>query len=595
MEINICFSSDNNYAKHMGVAITSILKNSNINDTYNFYILDGGISDSNKSKLNSLKNSIRNFSIEYLEINPDDFKKCPMTGYVKYITLPTYYRFKIPSLLPNLDKVLYLDCDIVVNSDISELYNTNIDDYYVGGIPEVFNHYHKERLEIIGNYYYINAGVLLINTKKWREDNIESKLFEYAMNPEREIVFQDQDVLNEVLKYNIRYIPLCWNLQHDVLFEKDAYLINEEEKNQALENPKLVHFTHKYKPWNYKCQNRFRKLYYKYLRQTPWKKDYYSIILKRYLSKILQLFYSKKEYNNKSKIKIFGIPVYKKQVSGFEIKKYLFGIKYSNTQDIPGMLKEAFRKQEEKINNLKDNIQVYSNMIAIQTNSSLCIYNQHQKVFPKYKNINQGKDVVLIATGPSLNNFIPLNNAIYIGVNKAFQYDKIKFDYLFIQDYSGQTKNYIDKFVNYNQSYTKKFIGFLNKNLEPNCIIPDKYSLYPNVERYYNIHPTLKSNFTYDIATEPLGDAYSVVFPAMQFILWTNPKRIYLVGCDCNTNGQFYGNTNNLAVNDVIDGWKKMKNFAKIYYPDTEIISINPVGLKGIFKDIYQDEEIKIQ
>lgn len=317
--INICFSSDNNYAKHMGVAITSILKNSNINDTYNFYILDGGISDSNKSKLNSLKNSIRDFSIEYLEINPDDFKKCPMTGYVKYITLPTYYRFKIPSLLPNLDKVLYLDCDIVVNSDISELYNTNIDDYYVGGIPEVFNHYHKERLEIIGNYYYINAGVLLINTKKWREDNIESKLFEYAMNPEREIVFQDQDILNEVLKYNIRYIPLCWNLQHDVLFEKDAYLINEEEKNQALEKPKLVHFTHKYKPWNYKCQNRFRKLYYKYLRQTPWKKDYLKIRFMKGLSYI----YSKAETPEYKITTILGIRIKKYRISNIlnEIRK----------------------------------------------------------------------------------------------------------------------------------------------------------------------------------------------------------------------------------------------------------------------------------
>ncbi len=310
MIINICFSSDNNYAKHMGVAITSILKNSNINDTYNFYVLDGGISDSNKSKLNSLKSTIRDFSIEYLEINPDDFKKCPMTGYVKYITLPTYYRFKIPSLLPNLDKVLYLDCDIVVNSDISELYNTNIDDYYVGGIPEVFNHHHKERLEILGSYYYINAGVLLINTKKWREDNIESKLFEYALNPKREIIFQDQDIINEVLMYNIRYIPLCWNLQHDILFEAEAYLINENEKNVALENPKLVHFTHKYKPWNYKCQNKFRKLYYNYLKQTPWKKDY----LKIRFMKALSYIYSRTKTPEYQITTILGIRIKKYRI-----------------------------------------------------------------------------------------------------------------------------------------------------------------------------------------------------------------------------------------------------------------------------------------
>ena len=212
--INICFSSDNNYAKHMAVAMISILKNSKSEDSYNFYILDGGISPKNKTKINELL-KIRSFNIEYLNVNSDDFKDCPMTGYVKYITLPTYYRFKIASLLPNIDKILYLDCDIIVDSDISELYNYNIEQYYIGAIPEVFNQDHKRRLDIEGNAYYCNAGVLLINSKKWREDNIEGKLFEYAKKPQREIIFQDQDVLNEVLKYKIKYIPLKWNVQHD--------------------------------------------------------------------------------------------------------------------------------------------------------------------------------------------------------------------------------------------------------------------------------------------------------------------------------------------------------------------------------------------
>ena len=80
----------------------------------------------------------------------------------------------------------------------------------------------------------------------------------------------------------------------------------------------------------------------------------------------------------------------------------------------------------------------------------------------------------------------------------------------------------------------------------------------------------------------------------MQFILWTNPKRIYLVGCDCSLNGYYDSkDKNNLATQKVIEGWKKLKEFAQTYYPDTEIISINPIGLKGIFKDEYQKETIK--
>lgn len=286
--------------------------------------------------------------------------------------------------------------------------------------------------------------------------------------------------------------------------------------------------------------------------------------------------------------------IYWKEIKDYRKIIHIFGLKLKFSKNYNKMILEEI----ESLNNSQENLQ--NKISQIQNNqlnyilTCLSASNQHQKVFPKYKNINQNNDVVLIATGPSLNNFNKIDDAIYVGVNKAFQYNKVKFDYLFLQDYSGITKTYIEDFCNYN---AKKFIGYIPDYVENAipCIIPEKYSFYPNVERYYNIHPTIKKSFTFDIATLPLGDAYSIVFSAMQFILWTNPKRIYLVGCDCSTNGQFYQSTNNLAVKEVIDGWKRMKNFAKIYYPDTEIISINPVGLKGIFKDIYQDEEIKIQ
>ena len=74
----------------------------------------------------------------------------------------------------------------------------------------------------------------------------------------------------------------------------------------------------------------------------------------------------------------------------------------------------------------------------------------------------------------------------------------------------------------------------------------------------------------------------------MQFALWTNPKRIYLVGCDTNLGGYYYQQERNkLKVNKVYNCWLKIKEFVRIFYPETEIISVNPVGLKGMFKDIY--------
>lgn len=212
----------------------------------------------------------------------------------------------------------------------------------------------------------------------------------------------------------------------------------------------------------------------------------------------------------------------------------------------------------------------------------ISVSNLHREVFPKYKNINYGKEVVLIATGPSLKHFIPVKDAVYVGVNRAFTYDKAKFDYLFVQDYSDATREYFDNFMAYKGA--KKFCGIVAEEIWPQSVIPESKCL--NAERYYVDPPFYRTHFTRDIANEAMGDSYSIVFPAMQFILWTNPKRIYIVGCDCNTSGHFNCQKNNLNTERVIDGWIKIKEFAKIHYPDTEIISVNPDGLKGLFKDI---------
>lgn len=217
---------------------------------------------------------------------------------------------------------------------------------------------------------------------------------------------------------------------------------------------------------------------------------------------------------------------------------------------------------------------------------NISVSNLHQRVFPKYKNINYGKDVVLIATGKTLTNFVPFDNAVYVGVNRAFQYDKVMFEYLFVQDYSNATRDYFNDFLAYEPA--KKFCGIMAEEVWPQCVIPE--GKCNDVERYYVDPPFRRKHFTRDIASEAFGDSYSIVFPAMQFILWTNPKRIFIVGCDCSNSGHFNMQKNSLNTDRVLDGWKKMKEFAQIHYPDTEIISVNPVGLKGLFKDFYTEQ-----
>jgi len=219
----------------------------------------------------------------------------------------------------------------------------------------------------------------------------------------------------------------------------------------------------------------------------------------------------------------------------------------------------------------------------------------HPQVFSEYKNAFNGKNVVLIATGSSANYFIPLKNAVYVGVNRAYKLDNIKLDYLFISDWHGYTD--IEDIANLPYP-VKKFYGIIPPYIfskdNRSILIPESVALRHNASRFYikdqsdQLVPKEELRMTYDISSMPLTCICSIVHPAMQFILYGNSKRIYLVGCDTNNEPHFYGDdSHDLNVEKTLEGWIKIKRFANDYYPETEIISINPVGLRGMFRDVY--------
>ena len=215
----------------------------------------------------------------------------------------------------------------------------------------------------------------------------------------------------------------------------------------------------------------------------------------------------------------------------------------------------------------------------------------HYKSFNKYKNIYKDKDIVLFATGPSLNNYKKIENAIQIGVNKSFLNKNLNLDYLFIQDYDA-VNSYLKELDNEKFKNIIKFFGILSFNYKrrKNIIIPESLVLKYNANKYYLFpNPPVKPlYFSPDIDTNWIQDCYSVIFSAMQFALFTNPKRIYLVGCDCSSGYYDEKNPKIKPNKKLVRFWGDIKKFAETYYPETEIISVNPVGLKGLFKDLYQ-------
>ena len=235
---------------------------------------------------------------------------------------------------------------------------------------------------------------------------------------------------------------------------------------------------------------------------------------------------------------------------------------------------------------------------------SLSTYSLHQKTFASYKDIYKGKTVVLCGSGPTIRYYKPIEGAVHVALNRTFTYDNIQFDYIFIQDSRSLTENILDELATYREGKCVKFVGTQNGN--PVTEIPESYAMNWKAFRYntdgYAWNLGGGGKFVKDISTRSIGNFNTIAFPAMQFILYTNPSKIYLVGCDSARVGHFdrieQTDWNAKELDDIytiiVEQWKKLKVFADFNYPLTEIISINPVGLKGIFKDVYTENgEVK--
>ena len=300
--INIALSVDNNYVQHCAVLIASIIKNNKSEYRYKFHILDGGITDENKKNLEAMK-EFQEYSIEYYDMSKIDFSFLPLNR--SWISAATYYRLLLTKVLPEtIEKIIYLDCDVIVVGDLAELWETDISDVCAGVVEDESSVRNSVKL---GLNNYFNAGVLLLNLQKLRESDFQTKWINYYKENESLIDLQDQDILNGVFNNNVKWLSLKWNA-NATLFAKPKYnhYYNNKEASYAKKNRVIIHYTAEYKPWSKKCRHPLRKLYFKYLLYTPFKSNIYDYILIK-SKQILQTIFSIKNRDNHKVITILGI------------------------------------------------------------------------------------------------------------------------------------------------------------------------------------------------------------------------------------------------------------------------------------------------
>ena len=308
--VPIFFAVDDNYVPYLAVAIRSLSDNASKQYDYSIHILIDKLTEENTRKLSSMQTD--NVRIEFVSVASRLDSLGRLLHLRDYYTKATYYRFFIPELFPQYKKGIYLDCDMLVLGDISELYRYDITRLLVAAAKEevmanvpVFGEYAEQVVGVPCDQYF-NAGMLLMNLEEMRKSNIKEEFV--ALSKERAFrVTQDQDYLNVICAGRSLIISEIWN--------KTAY----SEDRGFL--PKIAHFKINYKPWRYEgmmCEEEFwhyaeRTEYYEQLKNE--KASYtdaerardskmYEDLMKLAESE-LEDFYS--EYSEKTPAEIYGV------------------------------------------------------------------------------------------------------------------------------------------------------------------------------------------------------------------------------------------------------------------------------------------------
>lgn len=266
--IPVIFSTDHKFIMPTGVAIKSLLTNSKCEEYEINIIIADDVTEEDKNLIKSLTAGTSS-AILFKSIGSifDGAYE------VRDISKATYFRLLIPWLFQDYDKVIYCDGDVIFRSGLQELYNINLEGYYIAGVKDMLHtNDYKNHISALGLNWddYINAGIMLINSKLWREDNLNNEISKHV---HKKYEYQDQDIINLICKSRIKYVSPVYNFQSNFYYfvnsNPDFITQRYSETNQnILHDIKVIHYCGS-KPWiNFAIYLSFD--WYAYYATSPW-------------------------------------------------------------------------------------------------------------------------------------------------------------------------------------------------------------------------------------------------------------------------------------------------------------------------------------
>lgn len=261
--VAIAVAANDYFIPYCATFLKSMAEHSNSDKNYDILLLSQDVSDINVKNVKKMLSARKNISLRVLDpsVLIDQY-----TFHIEgHFSKETYYRLVLPELLPNYDKVLYLDSDMIAMDDVAKIYDENIDGYLLAACHDadtagLYNGYRKDKKEYTDKilklkepYQYFQAGVLLLNLEEFRKRYTTKQILDFAVSEKWQLL--DQDILNKLCEGAVKYIDMSWNVMVDFAGIRINQIIAlaprwlNEMYQEARKNPKIIHYAGPQKPW----------------------------------------------------------------------------------------------------------------------------------------------------------------------------------------------------------------------------------------------------------------------------------------------------------------------------------------------------------
>lgn len=283
--MNVLYASDDNYAKIMGISILSLLENNKDVENIRIYIINDNINDENCKKIESIFQSYNRELPIWKKVKGIN-EALQMEVYQDRFSQTQFARLFLEEIVEEeTDRILYLDCDTIINGSLKEFWSMQLNDNVGAVLADAFSPLYRANIGLEKNDLMFNSGVMLIDMDNWRKESVGHQLRAFIRKYKGMVQQGDQGVLNAVLskkvctfspKYNFLTNYSAFSYEDMMVYRKPVNIYSKDEIEAAKSEPCIIHYTSCFmvaRPWEDGAEHPYKKVWNLYKEKSPWDEE----------------------------------------------------------------------------------------------------------------------------------------------------------------------------------------------------------------------------------------------------------------------------------------------------------------------------------